>query len=173
VTVFACEGPQIANLWGVATPDGAVVGERWLELVADQMRARGNSNTHTMGEMLVVISPAMARTLAAEGWTRQRVQEFLWLSARRRLGDIRVEPDGSPAVGPSAHYEWWPDWVDQSDPETRIPVTWSAEAIHLVVSGADSIPCAAVCPSWGHLGGFAMTRALQAPDGDDAGVGEA
>jgi len=173
VTVFACEGPQIANLWGVATPDGAVVGERWLELVADQMRARGNSNTHTMGEMLVVISPSMARTLAAEGWTRQRVQEFLWLSARRRLGDIRVEPDGSPAVGPSAHYEWWPDWVDQSDPETRIPVTWSAEAIHLVVSGADSIPCAAVCPSWGHLGGFAMTRALPAADGDDAGVGEA
>jgi hypothetical protein len=173
VTVFACEGPQIANLWGVATPDGAVVGERWLELVADQMCARGNSNTHTMGEMLVVISPSMARTLAAEGWTRQRVQEFLWQSARRRLGDIRVESDGSPAVDPSAHYEWWPDWVDQSDPETRIPVTWSAEAIHLIVSGADSIPCAAVCPSWGHLGGFAMTRALPVVGSDDAGVGEA
>jgi hypothetical protein len=162
VTVFACEAPQIANLWGVATPDGALAGERWLELVADQMSARGNSNTHTMGETLVVISPSMARTLSAEGLTRAGVQEFLWQNARRRLGDIRVNADGSPAIEPSAHYDWWPDWIDQSDPESRVPVTASPEAIHVVVSGADSIPCAAVCPSWGHLGGFAMTRSLPA-----------
>ena len=98
--------------------------------------------------------------MASEGWKRKQVQEFLWRQARRRLGDIRVEPDGSPAVDRSAHYAWWPDWIDQSDPEASIPVTTSAEAIHIVVSGADSIPCAAVCPSWGHLGGFAITRAL-------------
>ena len=115
---------------------------------------------YTMGEMLVVISPSMARSLADEGWTRPRVQECLWQNARRRLGDIRVEPDGSPAVDPRAYYEWWPDWIDQSDPDARVPVTSAPEAIHLVVSGADSIPCAAVCPSWGHLGGFAITRAL-------------
>jgi len=203
VTVFACEGPQIANLWGVATPstivassdvatpsndaassnvatssdvatpEAAGVGARWLELVADQMCARGNSNTHTLGEMLVVISPSMARTLAGWGWTRCRVQEFLWQTARRRLGDIRVEPDGSPALGPSAHYDWWPDWIDQSDPDARVPVTGSPEAIHLVVSGADSIPCAAVCPSWGHLGGFAISRALPAGTAENEGRNQA
>ncbi len=169
VTVFACESPQIANLWGVATPDDGPVGERWLELVADQMRARGNSNTHTMGEMLVVFSPSMARQLAGEGFTRGRVQEFLWQNARRRIGDIRVEADGRPAVSAAARYDWWPDWVDQEDPETRVPVTASPDAIHVVVSGADSIPCASVCPSWGHLGGFAITRSL-APEraSDDA-----
>ena len=43
-----------------------------------------------------------------------------------------------------------------------MPVTEAPEDIHVVVSGADSIPCAAVCPSWGHLGGFAITRALPA-----------
>ena len=160
VTVFACEGPQIVNLWGVASPDGDPIAERWLEMIADQMCARGNSNTHTMGELLVVITPSMARILAAEGWTRARVQTFLWERARRRLGDIRVDPQGRPTLERAAHYDWWPGWVDQSDPETRVPVTWSAESIHIVVSGADSIPCAAVCPSWGHLGGFAMTRAL-------------
>jgi hypothetical protein len=161
VTVFACEGPQIANPWGVASRDGARVGERWLELIADQMRARGNSNTHTMGEILIVINPAMARTLAAEGWSRARVQDFLWRVARRRLGDIRVEPDGTPAVDRSAHYAWWPDWIDQGDPDASVPVAWSPDAIHVVVAGGDSIPCAAVCPSWGHLGGFAITRALR------------
>ena len=160
VTVFACEGPQIANLWGIATPDEGAVGERWLELVADQMCARGNSNTHTMGEILVVFSPSMARALSGEGFTRERVQAYLWEHARRRLGDIRVEADGRPAITASAAYDWWPDWIDQTDPESRVPVTASPEAIHVVVSGADSIPCAAVCPSWGHLGGFAITRAL-------------
>ncbi|MCB9725119.1 MAG: hypothetical protein H6748_13800 [Spirochaetaceae bacterium] len=162
VTVFACEAPQIANLWGVATREGARVGERWLELVADQLCARGNSNTHTMGETLVVLSPSMARSLAREGFSRGDVQAFLWQKARRRLGDIRVEPDGQPTLDPGERHAWWPDWVDQSDPETRVPVTEAPEDIHVVVSGADSIPCAAVCPSWGHLGGFAITRALPA-----------
>ncbi len=161
VTVFACEGPQIVNFWGVATPDDARPGRRWLEMIADQMCARGNSNTHTMGEILVVLTPATARTLAAEGFDRSTVQEFLWQQARRRLGDIRVDPDGSPALGREAHYDWWPDWVDQSDADTMVPVTAEPGAIHLVVAGADSIPCAAVCPSWGHLGGFAVTRALR------------
>lgn len=160
VTVFACEAPQICNPWGVTTPSGAVVGERWLELVADQMCSRGNNNTHTLGEMLVVLNPAMARTLAREGWDRPKVQDFLWRHARRRLGDIRVHPDGSPAVDAASHYAWWPDWIDQTDPETRVPVTATPDAIHLLVAGGDSIPAAAVCPGWGHLGGLAITRAL-------------
>lgn len=172
VTVFACEGPQICNPWGVATPDGARVGERWLEMVADQMRARGNSNTHTMGEILIAFNPAMARTLGREGWSRADIQAFLWQHARRRLGDIRVHPDGRPNVDPSARYEWWPDSVDQSDPETRVPVVWSPESIHVVVVGGDSIPAAAICPSWGHLGGFAITRPLPSPT-STAGTNEA
>lgn len=160
VTVFACEGPQICNPWGVATPDGARVGERWLEMIADQMSARGNSNTHTMGEILVVVNPAMARTLAREGFSRARIQAFLFERARRRLGDIRVHPDGRANVDADARYEWWPEWIDQSDPDAMIPVAWSPESIHLLVAGGDSIPAAAVCPSWGHLGGFARTAAL-------------
>lgn len=115
-----------------------------------------------MGETLVVLSPSMARSLAREGFSRGDVQAFLWQKARRRLGDIRVEPDGQPTLDPGERHAWWPDWVDQSDPETRVPVTEAPEDIHVVVSGADSIPCAAVCPSWGHLGGFAITRALPA-----------
>jgi hypothetical protein len=161
VTVFACEAPQIANPWGIATAGNDHVSSQWLDLVADQMCARGNSNTHTMGEILVVVSPSMARVLATEGWTRERCQEHLWQRARRRLGDIRIGVDGEPAVDAASAYEWWPDWLDQTDPDAMVPVTWAPDAIHLVVAGADSIPCAAVCPSWGHLGGFAVTRALR------------
>jgi hypothetical protein len=42
-------------------------------------------------------------------------------------------------------------------------VTWSPGDIHVIVTGADSIPSAAVFPSWGNLGGFAVTRALPEP----------
>ena len=165
VTVFACESPQIANPWGFTTSCNPRLGEQWLGMVADQMSARGNSNTHTMGEALVVFTPSFARTLAAQGWTRQSVQEQLWRTAGRRLGDIRLNADGSAAVDPASRYDWWPDWVDQSDPDTRVPVTWSPQDIHIVISGADSIPCAAVLPSCGHLGGFAVSRALPSPAG--------
>ena len=54
----------------------------------------------------------------------------------------------------------WPAWVDQSDPNAMVPVTAAPESIHVVVTGGDSIPAAAVCPSWGHLGGFAVTKPL-------------
>jgi len=160
VTVFACEAPQSAAHWGLTTDGNADIGRQWLELYADQMRARGNSNTHTMGEMLLVLTPSTARVLQAEGWSRTSVQSFLWDRARRRLGDIRLTVDGGPAVGAGDRYPWWPESVDQSDPDAMVPVAWSPDAIHVLVAGADSIPWGVVCPSWGHLGGFAVTRPL-------------
>jgi hypothetical protein len=163
VTVFACEAPQIGNPWGFTTTANRNLGEQWLGMVADQMSSRGSNNTHTMGEILVAFTPSMARTLAEQRWSRERIQERLWHLARRRLGDIRLAADGSPAIDAAARYEWWPEWVDQSDPETRVPVAWSPEDIHIVVTGADSIPSSAILPSWGHLGGFAVTRALPPP----------
>ena len=155
VTVFGCEAPQVVNMWGMAG-----TAEHMLEQVADQMRARGNSNVHTMGEILVVFSPECARSIAEQGFSRRDVQEHLWQRARRRLGDIRLNRDGSPAVAPDDNYYWWPEWVDQSNPDEMVPVADSPDAIHVVVTGGDSIGFAAVCPSWGALGGFAVTRAL-------------
>ncbi len=165
VTVFACEAPQIVNPWGFTTSDNPRIGEQWLGSIADQMATRGNNNMHTMGEMLVAFTPSMARTLAQQGWTRESVQQRLWETARRRLGDIKLNVDGTPATGPASRYDWWPGWIDQTDPETRVPVTWSPGDIHVIVTGADSIPSSAVFPSWGHLGGFAVTRALPEPTG--------
>jgi hypothetical protein len=155
VTVFACEAPQVVLAWGTSGSP-----EIFLEQMADQMRARGNSNVHTMGEILVGFNPQLARTIAEEGWTVPRIQDFLWDRARRRLGEIRVNRDGSPAVADTDAYYWWPDWVDQTDPDVMIPVTNSPGAIHVIVTGGDSLPYGFVCPSWGTLGGFAVTRPI-------------
>jgi hypothetical protein len=153
VTVFACEAPQVVLAWGTSGS-----AEIFLEQMADQMRARGNSNVHTMGEILVGFNPEMARTLAAGGWTRPKIQTFLWERARRRLGDIRQNRDGTPAVAPADSYYWWPEWVDQSNPDEIIPVAESPQSIHVIVTGGDSLAYGFVCPSWGTLGGFAVTR---------------
>ena len=163
VTVFGCEGPQIVI--AVGTSERA---ELMLDQIADQMRARGNSNTHTMGETLVVLSPQWVRLLAAQGWTRERCQVFLYERARRRLGDIRRTADGDAALRPEDHYHWWPDSVDQTDADTEVPTTWGPSSIHLVVAGGDSLTYAAVCPGWGTYGGFAETRALPAPHREGA-----
>ena len=93
------------------------------------------------------------RHLAAHGYDRARVQERLYERSHRRIGDIRSRAADAPK-----RYDWWPADIDQDDDDALVPVVEGPEAIHLVVAGADSIPWAAVCPGWGHLGGFAVTR---------------
>ena len=151
VTVFACESPHSVAFWGVGSDP-----EERLLAVADSMHPHGSNNTHTLGEILVAFSPAEVRHLHARGYTRERVQDFLYEASKRRLGDIRSRAPDAPR-----HYDWWPEEIDQSDDEARVPIVDGPEAIHLVVAGADSIPWAAVCPGWGHLGGFAVTRAVR------------
>ena len=147
ITVFACESPTSVAMWGA---DDTPVNR--LAQVADAMAIKGCNNTHTMGETLVVLTPNEARHLAENGYDRAAVQEQLWQQARRRIGDLL-----SPGVPP---YAWWPDWVDIDDPDTLVPVTERPEDIHVMVTGAESIPWMAVCAGWGNLGGYAVSRAL-------------
>ena len=147
ITVFACESPTSVAMWGA---DDTPVNR--LAQLADAMAIKGCNNTHTMGETLVVLTPNEARHLAEQGYDRAAVQRELWQQARRRIGDLL-----SPGVPP---YAWWPDWVDTDDPDTLVPVTERPEDIHVLVTGAESIPWMAVCAGWGNLGGYAVSRAL-------------
>lgn len=147
ITVFACESPTSVAMWGA---DDTPVNR--LAQLADAMAIKGCNNTHTMGETLVVLTPNEARHMAEQGYDRAAVQEQLWQQARRRVGDLL-----SPGVPP---YAWWPDWVDTDDPDTLVPVTERPEDIHVMVTGAESIPWMAVCAGWGNLGGYAVSRAL-------------
>lgn len=147
ITVFACESPTSVAMWGADdTPANR------LAQLADSMAIKGCNNTHTMGETLVVLTPNEARHLAENGYDRAAVQQELWQQARRRIGDLL-----SPGVPP---YAWWPDWVDADDPDTLVPVTERPTDIHVMVTGAESIPWMAVCAGWGNLGGYAVSRAL-------------
>ena len=156
VTTYACESPILVSMWGL---DDAP--ETRLESIADAMRHRGSNNTHTLGEMLVCFTPSEARHLAGCGWSRHDVQEHLYQRARRPISELRPQGPLRPDTSPEHWYTWWPTDVDQSREDTLVPVVNDPESIHIVVTGADSIPFAAVCHGWGHLGGYAVTRALE------------
>jgi hypothetical protein len=157
VTVFACESPHSVAMWGCDDAPG-----NRLEQVADAMRIKGSNNTHTMGEVLVCLTPSEARHLASQGMSRRDVQTELFRRARRAIRELRPRGPLRPDNAPEHWYSWWPDWVDQTDDDTLVPVVERADDILVVVCGADSIPWAAVLPGWGHLGGCAVTRAIAA-----------
>jgi hypothetical protein len=61
------------------------------------------------------LSPVVAKAMAALGWTKQSIRQFLWenakisLEQRRRGGiDAWLEADRNPVVRESAKLEQWP-----------------------------------------------------------------
>jgi hypothetical protein len=156
VTVFACEAPHnvLATLGSDMSPE-LVLGK-----VGDVMSALGNNNIYTQGETLVVVPAFLANDWAARGWDKPSVRRALWDLSRRPLSEVRPRSNVRPDTSPQWFWDWLPESVDQSDESSLVPVTNSPDAIHLVVSGARGGRFLAVCPGWGHFGGFAVVRSL-------------
>jgi hypothetical protein len=64
---------------------------------------------------ILILSPVVAKAMAALGWTKQSIREFLWENAKissdqRRCGgfDTWLEADRNPAVRASAKLKNWP-----------------------------------------------------------------
>jgi hypothetical protein len=100
---------------GASPEDDALQG---MHRMADYLRAPnlgcliGYSNG-TPG--ILMLSPVVAKTMAALGWTKQSIREFLWEHAkisaeeRQRGGiDAWLEADRDPAVRASAKLAHWP-----------------------------------------------------------------
>ncbi|MEN9763096.1 MAG: hypothetical protein RI906_2922 [Pseudomonadota bacterium] len=99
------------------------------------------------GKSLVILSPVVARALAAEGLSKDQVCARLWESGRlsndawRTSWLYRTVNDESR----------WPAWVLEAAASGRgIPAAASADDITLIVAGGDvPVPQHAWCPSWG------------------------
>jgi len=153
VTVFACEAPH-SLLISVGTD---MSPELILDRVADHMAALGSNNSTMQGEQLFICNPFIAEHLAEHGWDRQRVREYLYMRSRRPLREVRPRSSQRPDTSPAWWWPWLPDDLDQSDEDSLVPCLSSPEALHIVVSGARG-RLLALCPSWAHFGGFAVTR---------------
>lgn len=81
VTVVGAEAPQNIN------DHESKTGLGLLRMIAGTLRTTGANNSYYVdGQVVVVLSPEHARTLAADGYSRRDVQDYLWAEARTPIG---------------------------------------------------------------------------------------
>jgi hypothetical protein len=153
VTVFACEGPHSVDCLG--TP------EEMLYVFGDTMSALGNNNVAYGGQILVVVNPRQAEEFAKAGWTKNDVRNHLWRNAGRTIGEIERCGEHRNTVRRSqVEQKRTPFWFGVNLPDAKLPLANTPDDIHIVVAGGRTY-FGAVCPGWGCLGGYAVTRPIK------------
>jgi hypothetical protein len=123
VTVIAGEAPHNVN------DHVCTSGENILHTMASVMTTIGHNNSVCIGtgDVCVAFGPEHAAQVAADGFTREKVQEFLFRHARNRVGDMRDR-------GMWKMHEF-PDWIDLADDEAEVPIVGAPEEILVTVAG--------------------------------------
>ncbi len=122
VTVWGGEGPH--NINDHVSQSAANL----LTTVADTAATMGMNNLYLNDtEMLIVLGPEHAATVAADGWTKQDVQQFLFETARVPLRRAKL--------GGMWGMQDWPKWLDGCDDDTTIPVVRRWEDMVILVAG--------------------------------------
>ena len=122
-----------------------------LRTVVDTMKTVGVSNYYQIGtgaQIVLVLGPEHAKEISSAGYSKADVQQFIYQNARMPLHKLKDV----------AHYanRNWPQWVDETNPETLVPIVRAASDIPVVVAGGDG------CHSSRHPGD--QTAGLTRPD---------
>ena len=138
----------VAGIRGVHTVMETTVatGIEVLQTIVGTMKAVGISNYYQIGtgaQIITVICPEHAHEIAASGLSKSDVQDYIYQNARMPLRSL---------VG-RAHYgnRSWPSWVDETNPETMVPIVRAVHDIVVIVAGGDGRHSA-----W--LAGWGVTR---------------
>jgi hypothetical protein len=129
---------------------------------------------------LILLSPIIAETIAAGGWSKQKLKEQIFAQARmparefeRILRDWTQKPTWNLAEEHAAGRI--PEVFHESDdPERMVPIVWRPEDYHIVVTGDLGRNS---CYVFAHNGvlGFPVGKAIQLPENWNAlrqGAGE-
>ena len=140
VTVYAAEGPHNALSHYGLTADAILV------TLADTMACLGSFSP---GESFVVLAPEHVAILARDGWTKARIRETLYATARRTRADLKR---GGKLPGP----------IDPGDETTWMHRGTGPQDIHLVVAGGGPGGHSAFIPSWSRArNSLAVTRPIR------------
>ncbi len=122
VTVWGGEGPHNIN------DHVSRKAVNLLTTVADSAATMGMNNLYLNDtEMLVVLGPEHAETIAADGWSKQDVQQFLFQHARVPLRRAKM--------GGMWGMQDWPKWLEGCDDDTTIPVVRRWQDMVIMVAG--------------------------------------
>jgi hypothetical protein len=124
VTVFGGEPPHNVNDHVSTTASGI------LTTVADTAVSLGSNVGwyFSQSQLLIVLGPEHAKTIAADGFTRADVQRFLFEHARLPLGSLKL--------GGMWGMHDWPRWMTATtDPAALMPQVPSPDDILVIVAG--------------------------------------
>ncbi|MFQ5899056.1 MAG: hypothetical protein ACE5JN_12545 [Candidatus Methylomirabilia bacterium] len=124
VTVYGGEGPHNVNDH-VSTGASGI-----LHTVADSAATLGSNVKWylSQSQLLIVLGPEHAATVARDGFSKADVKAFLFEQARLPLRTLRL--------GGMWGIQDWPRWMQAvDDPEARLPVVQAPEEIFVVVAG--------------------------------------
>ncbi len=123
-------------------------GTEVLQTIVATMKGGGVSNYYQIGtgaQIALVLCPEHAADIALSGFSKADVKEYIYQNARLPLRQLRDV----------AHWgnRNWPAWVDETNPETLVPIVRSSSDILVVVAGGDGRHSA-----W--LAGWGVTRSV-------------
>ena len=154
VTMFACEGPHSLECQGTIS--------EMLYVLADGMKMIGSNNAVMSGQSLVVLNPRQAHEFAAAGWTKSDVRNHLWENARPTVEQINATGVHRKTLRHSLVAQGrLPARFGTDLLGATFPVTTTPDDLLIVVAGGRTY-FAAVCPGWGTLGGYAVTKPIAA-----------
>ncbi len=146
VTVFGCEGPHNIQDHGSNTALGIML------TIAGSMSQAGSNNILSRGSPVLAFGPEHAATVAAEGWSREDIQDYVFENARYPLTELSDEL-----------FQVIQEHTEQGVPvplferDAMAPIADNPESIHVIVAGGPG-KHSAWLPTFGN-----MTRPVTMP----------
>ena len=126
-----------------------------LDSIVSCMSTYAHNNAVSAGHCAVVLGPEHALTIAADGWTRHDIRNYLWMKARNSFGQIAFQHRYGKVYNRNL-----PKWYGR-ELDSEIPVVPGPDHIHLFVAGGEAGRFSAFIPGWGHM----SSPVLRAIDG--------
>jgi len=137
VTVFGCEAPHNVN-------NSASQNAHDLAMtIADTMATLGKNMFYAQGEVMVVVCPSHAETIAHDGWSKQHLKEFLYEKARKPVRLLKL----GGLYGRELNRNFWPRWVNRQNDDEMVPIVRRPSEITVVIAGGTGRH-SAFLPGW-------------------------
>jgi hypothetical protein len=138
VAVLAAEAPQIvADTRSRNAVDLLTTIARSVEVVAHH-KAVG------LGDTALVFSPEHVTTLAADGWSKARVRQFLWERLRKPVHELLPGRDGGEGLSDEALAAF----PEGARSDALVPKFQAPESLKLLVAGGPAGRFTAIVPGW-------------------------
>lgn len=138
VGAMAAEAPQIvADTRSRSAPD-------LLETIVRSMEVVAHHKAMGLGDTALVFSPEHVKTLAADGWSKLQVRDFLWTRLQKPVHALLPGPDGGEGLSDEA-LAAFPEGARSAK---LVPKFQSPESLKLLVAGGAAGRFTAIVPGW-------------------------